>query len=176
MVTFDSDGNAAAPDSPGHGFFARTILNSDHKVLGLRYLWLALTSVLIGMFLSLLMRLHLAWPAAHIPFFSRFDAVPESYTALTILHGSLMVFFVLTIAPQAGFGNYFLPLQIGARDTAFARLSRLAFWGTVASFAAIVSSFFYTNASVGLNVYILGTVLFCLANLANALNLAVTVI
>ncbi len=71
MVTYDS-GGSAAPDMPTPGFLARTIFNSGHKVIGLRYLWLALGSVLLGMLLSLLMRLHLVWPAAPIPFLSGF--------------------------------------------------------------------------------------------------------
>ena len=56
MVSYDSGG--AAPEAPVPGFFARAIFNSGHKAIGLRYLWLALGSVLLGMFLSLLMRIH----------------------------------------------------------------------------------------------------------------------
>ena len=60
MVSYDSGG--ASPETPSPGFFARTLFNTDHKVIGLRYLWLALGSVLLGMLLSLLMRIHLVWP------------------------------------------------------------------------------------------------------------------
>ena len=99
MVSYYS--SDAAPEAPAPGFLARTIFNTSHKVLGLRYLLLALGSVLLGMLLSLLMRIHLVWPAVQIPFLSGFGATPERYTALTMLHGSLMVFMVLTTAPQA---------------------------------------------------------------------------
>src|SRR5580704_15732498 len=112
MVTYDSSGGAA-PEAPSPGFLARTLFSTGHKVIGLRYLWLALGSVFFGMLLSLLMRIHLVWPGVQIPFLSGFDSTPERYTALAMLHGSLMVFLVLTTAPQAGFGKYFLPLQIG---------------------------------------------------------------
>src|SRR2546430_10701750 len=66
---------------------------------------------------------------------------PERYTTLPLLHGSLMVFFVLTAAPQLGFGNYFLPLQIGAREMAFPTLNLFSFWATVVSFFGIASAF-----------------------------------
>ena len=88
----------------------------------------ALFSVFLGMAMSLLMRIHLAWPGVHLPFLSSLGNSPDRFAALTTLHGSLMVFLVLTTAPQAGFGNYFLPLQIGAREMAFPTLNLLAFF------------------------------------------------
>jgi cytochrome c oxidase subunit 1 len=165
MVTFDSGGTA--PDSP------RTIFNSDHKVIGLRYLWLALASVFFGMLLSLLMRIHLVWPAAQIPFLSGFGGTPERYAALTMLHGSLMVFLVLTTAPQAGFGNYFLPLQIGAREMAFPLLNLFSFWATVVSVFGITASFF-VQPDAGLTFWTASVALFCFAGLLTALNFTVT--
>lgn len=140
MVTYDS-GGSAAPEAPPPGFLDRTLFNTGHKVIGLRYLWLALGSVLLGMLLSLLMRIHLLWPGVQIPFLSGFGSTPERYTALTMLHGSLMVFLVLTTAPQAGFGNYFLPLQIGAREMAFPLMNLFSFWATVASLAGMTAAF-----------------------------------
>src|SRR5205823_5380045 len=95
------------------------LFSTDHKTIGLQYLWLALLSVFVGMAMSLVMRIHLAWPEMHIPFLSALGSSPERYATLPVLHGSLMVFLVLTAAPQLGFGNYFLPLQIGAREMAF---------------------------------------------------------
>ena len=61
---------------------------------------------------------------------------------MRLLHGSLMVFFVLTAAPQLGFGNFLLPLQIGAKEMAFPSLNRFSFWMTVASLAGMTASFF----------------------------------
>ena len=175
MVTFDSDAPGSAPEAPAPGFLARTVFNSGHKAIGLRYLWLALASVLIGMFLSLLMRIHLVWPDLHVPFFSNFAAAPERYAALTLLHGSLMVFFVLTTAPQAGFGNYFLPLQIGAREMAFPLLNLLSYWSTVLALVGVTASFFIAP-SAGLTLWTGGVALFCLAALLTSINFAVTVL
>ena len=58
---------------------------------------------------------------------------PEQYLALVTMHGTIMVFMVLTTAPQSGFGNYFLPIQIGAADMAFPVLNMLSFWTTFVS-------------------------------------------
>src|SRR5580693_7648978 len=172
MVTYPS-GGSATPEAPAPGFLARTIFNSGHKVIGLRYLWLALGGVLIGMLLSLLMRIHLVWPAVEIPFFSGFGGTPERYAAVTMLHGSLMVFLVLTAAPQAGFGNYFLPLQIGAPEMAFPALNLFSFWATVASLAGMTAAFF-VHPDAGLTLWTASVTLFCLAALLTALNFTVT--
>ncbi|MGZ4838109.1 MAG: cbb3-type cytochrome c oxidase subunit I, partial [Terriglobales bacterium] len=77
-------------------FIRKYIFSTDHKVIGLQYYFLALTSVFVGMFLSLLMRIHLVWPGAKI---LGFDIKPETYLALLTMHGTIMVFFVLTTAP-----------------------------------------------------------------------------
>ena len=173
MVTHDNGGTA--PEEHATSFLRRTFWNSDHKVIGLNYLWLALISVFLGMALSLLMRIHLVWPGAHLPFVSRLANTPEHYGALTMLHGSLMIFIVLTAAPQAGFGNYFLPLQIGAREMAFPTLNLLSFWATVASLLGITTAFFL-SAESGLNLWIVSVALFCVASLLSALNFSVTAI
>ena len=93
------------------GFVRRWIFSTDHKVIGIQYFLLALVAVFVGMFLSALMRFHLAWPTEKVPLFGAMT--PEQYLALMTMHGTIMVFFVLTTAPQSGFGNYFLPIQIG---------------------------------------------------------------
>lgn len=171
MVTYDSGANS--PKSPG--FFSRYFFSTDHKTIGLQYLWLALASVFLGMAMSLLIRIHLAWPAAHIPFLSAFGGTPERYAMLPLLHGSLMVFFVLTAAPQAGFGNYFLPLQIGAREMAFPRLNLLSFWATAASLLGMTAAFLIAPQS-GITLWIVGVTIFCAASLCSALNFTVTTI
>jgi cytochrome c oxidase subunit 1 len=172
MVTYDNS-SSAAPEAPTPGFLARTLFNTGHKVIGLRYLWLALGSVLLGMFLSLLMRIHLVWPGAQIPFLSGFGSTPERYTALIMFHGSLMVFLVLTTAPQAGLGNYFLPLQIGAREMAFPALNLISFWATVASLGGMTAAFF-VQPNAGLTLWTASVALFCFAALLTALNFTVT--
>jgi cytochrome c oxidase subunit 1 len=139
---------------------------AGHKQIGLFYLWLALGAVFIGMLLSLTLR---------IGALSGFASSPERGSLLAVLHGSLMVFFVLTTAPQAGFGTYFLPLQIGAREMAFPTLTTGAFWATVGSLAGMASAF-GVPVKAGLNLWIASAAIFCLAGLANAINFSVTAI
>src|SRR6476469_7343001 len=113
----DPHGHAVHAHAAPTSFIRKYIFSLDHKVIGLQYYFLALTAVFVGMFLSLLMRIHLIWPTANLPLLG--EIKPETYLSLLTMHGTIMVFFVLTTAPQGGFGNYFLPIQIGAPDMAF---------------------------------------------------------
>ncbi len=135
-------GAVAAPHAHAAptGFIRKYIFSLDHKIIGLQYFFLALSAVFVGMFLSLLMRIHLVWPGAHIPIIG--DIKPETYLTLLTMHGTIMVFFVLTTAPQGGFGNYFLPIQIGAADMAFPVLNMLSFWTTFLAWMVMLSAFF----------------------------------
>src|SRR5580765_7269497 len=135
MVAQDAHAHAAP-----QGFIRKYVFSVDHKVIGIQYYFLALIAVFVGMFLSLLMRIHLVWPSTSIPFFG--EIKPETYIMLLTMHGTIMVFFVLTTAPQSGFGNYFLPIQIGAEDMAFPVLNMLSFWTTFVSFLVMVAAFF----------------------------------
>jgi cytochrome c oxidase subunit I len=176
MVT--DENHSDAPRTPPTGFLRRYVFTerrTNHKTIGLNYLWLALFSVLLGMILSLLMRVRLVWFGSHFPFLSQFISTPGNLAALTLLHGSLMVFMVLIAAPQAGFGNYFLPIQIGARDMAFPTLNLLAFWFTVVSLLGMVPSFLL-QADAGITLWIFSVTLFSAASLLNALNFSVTAI
>ena len=117
------------------GFIRKYIFSLDHKIIGIQYYLLALFSVVLGMILSIFIRFNLVWPGTEIPVLGMFFPVgapdgvmtPEFYLSLLTMHGTLMVFFVLTTAPQSGFGNYFLPIQIGADDMAFPTLNMLSF-------------------------------------------------
>lgn len=169
------DSGANREESPQGGFLSRYIFSTDHKTIGLNYLWLALFSVFLGMAMSLLMRVHLVWPGVHLPLLSSLGNSPDRFAALTTLHGSLMVFLVLTAAPQAGFGNYFLPLQIGAREMAFPTLNLLAFWATVASLVGLTTTFLIPNHPA-ITLWIVSVAVFCAASLFNALNFSVTTI
>src|SRR5437879_11750651 len=90
------------------GFIRKYIFSLDHKIIGIQYFFLALTAVWVGMVLSLLMRIHMIWPTAAIPLIG--DIKPETYLSLVTMHGTIMVFLVLTTAPQGGFGNYCLQI------------------------------------------------------------------
>src|SRR6202167_3150502 len=122
------------------GFIRKYIFSLDHKVIGIQYFFLALTAVWVGMFLSLLMRIHLIFPTLSLPLVG--EIKPETYLSLLTMHGTIMVFFVLTTAPQGGFGNYFLPIQIGAPDMAFPVLNMLSFWTTFVAFMFMLAAFF----------------------------------
>src|SRR5438093_1636373 len=144
MATTASIHAHAAPQ----GFIRKYIFSLDHKVIGLQYYFLALTAVFVGMFLSLLMRIHLIWPAVSLPLVG--DIKPETYLSLLTMHGTIMVFFVLTTAPQGGFGNYFLPIQIGTDDMAFPFLNMMSFWVTFVGFVVLLSAIFASGgATVG---------------------------
>ena len=173
MVTYDGDANQ--PEAPRGGFVLRRLFSTDHKVIGLGYLWLALFSVFLGMAMSLVMRIHLVWPGAHIPFFSALGDTPERYATLPLLHGSLMVFFVLTAAPQLGFGNYLLPLQIGAREMAFPVLNLCSFWASVVSLFGMTAAFL-TAPQNGIAIWLVSISIFLAAALCSAINFSVTAI
>src|SRR5919109_4979540 len=141
MATTASIHAHAAPQ----GFIRKYIFSLDHKVIGLQYYFLALTSVFIGMLLSLIMRIHMVAPGIQFPLIG--EVKPETYLSLLTMHGTLMVFFVLTTAPQSGFGNYFLPIQIGAPDMAFPVLNMLSFWTTFLAFLVLISAFFVAGGA-----------------------------
>jgi len=192
MATSASVHAHAAPQ----GFIRKYIFSLDHKVIGLQYYFLALIAVFVGMFLSLLMRIHLIWPTAVLPLVG--EIRPETYLSLLTMHGTIMVFFVLTTAPQSGFGNYFLPIQIGAPDMAFPVLNMLSFWTTFVAFVVLVSAFFVTGGAplhgwtgyaplsaltnsgpgeqLGADLWITSIAIFCVASLMGALNFITTVL
>ena len=168
------DDGANAPSSSRPGVFQR-VFSTQHKTIGRQYLWLSLASVLVGMVLSALLRVETSWPTTAIPFLSGFEATPERYAIMRLLHGSLMVFFVLTAAPQMGLGNFLLPLQIGADEMAFPKLNAISLWLTVMSLAGMTVSVFLRIA-FGINLWLVSAALFSLAALFSALNFSITTI
>ena len=118
----------------------RWLFSTDHHVIGLQYLALACVAVTVGVGLSLFMRLHLIAPEYVVP--GHGPILPEDYLALVTLHGTLMLFFVLTTAPQSGFGNLVLPAQIGSRRMAFPGLNAAGFWTTAAALMVLLGSTF----------------------------------
>ena len=179
-----------------NGFLRRHVLTTDHRAIGLLYLLLALISVAIGSVLSLLMRLHLTWPERVIPFHG--PILPEDYLALVTIHGTLMLFFVLTTAPQSGFGNLILPAQIGARRMAFPLANALGFWITALALLVLLSSTFAPGGSaisgwtaypplsavaaagpgqgLGMDLWLASIGLFAVGTTLSAINTLVTVV
>src|SRR5271166_2177728 len=132
-------------------FIRKHIFSLDHKVIGKQYYGMALVAAYVGMALSWMMRIHLAWNSAPIPglqLLSKNGApggviTPEYYLQLMTMHGTIMVFFVLTTAPFAAFGNFFLPIQVGAEDMPFPRFNMMSFWVTFTAFLVLMSSFIF---------------------------------
>src|SRR5712672_988697 len=194
MATREIAAHEAHAHAAPQGFIRKWVFSLDHKVIGLQYYFLALTAVFVGMFLSLLMRIHLIWPNVPLPLLG--EIKPETYLSLLTMHGTIMVFFVLTTAPQGGFGNYFLPIQIGAPDMAFPVLNMLSFWTTFVAFVVILAAFFVQGGAplhgwtgypplsalqtagpgegLGADLWITSIAIFCLASLMGALNFLTT--
>ena len=146
----DVSAHAAQHHAPPQGFIRKHVFSLDHKVIGKQYYALALVAVFVGMVLSWIMRLHLGWTNLAIPglhLLSKNGApgdimTPEYYLQLMTMHGTIMVFFVLTTAPFAAFGNFFLPIQVGAEDMPFPHFNMMSFWVTFVAFLVLISSFF----------------------------------
>jgi cytochrome c oxidase subunit 1 len=192
-------------------FIRKYIFSVDHKVIGIQYILLALAAVVVGMTMSVLMRMNLSWPGTNWPILGTLFPggapggmmTPEFYLSLVTMHGTIMVFFVLTTAPQGGFGNYFLPIQIGAEDMAFPTLNMLSFWVTFVGFIVILSAIFFSGAEstvgpiggwtgyaplsaigqiagpgqgMGMNLWIISIAIFCVGSLLGALNFITTLL
>jgi cytochrome c oxidase subunit 1 len=197
----DISTHAAHHHTPPTSFIRKHIFSLDHKVIGEQYYGLALVAVFVGMVLSWIMRIHLAWPNVAIPglqLLSKNGApggvlTPEYYLQLMTMHGTIMVFFVLTTAPFAGFGNYFLPIQVGAEDMPFPRFNMMSFWVTFVAFLVAVAAFFVPEGpplagwtayaplsalgavagpgeGTGQVLWALSVVIFCIGQLLGSLN------
>ena len=110
--------------------------NIDHKVIGIQYLVLAFAFYLLAGLMAMAMRAELATPSSDL-------LEPSLYNAFMTNHGTLMIFFWIVPAAIGGFGNFLLPMMIGARDMAFPKLNALAFWLNPPAGALIVASFFF---------------------------------
>jgi len=199
------DHSQAVQHAAPAGFIRKHLFSLDHKVIGKQYYGLGLLAVLIGMVLSWLMRIHLVWPNTAIPglgLLSKTGApggvmTPEYYLQLMTMHGTLMVFFVLTNVPFAGFGNYFLPIQIGAEDMAFPRFNMMSFWTTFVAFLVLMAAFFVGDGpplagwtayaplsavgadsgpgeAVGQTLWAISIAIFCIGQLLGSLNFIAT--
>jgi cytochrome c oxidase subunit 1 len=174
----------------------RYLFTTDHRIIGIQYLILALISVTIGTLLSLLMRIHLVWPDRIVPFHG--PILPEDYLALVTIHGTIMLFFVLTTAPQSGFGNLILPAQIGARRMAFPVANAISFWLTALALIILLGSTFVPGGSAisgwtayppfsavasagpgqgaGMDMWLASIAVFAIASTIGAINTLVTII
>jgi cytochrome c oxidase subunit 1 len=186
-------------------FVRRYIFSMDHKVIGIQYLLTAMFMAVIASGLAMMMRTQLAWPDSRWPLLGKIlpEAVsngvmkPEFYLSMVTIHGTLMAFFVVSFALLSGFGNYLIPLQIGARDMAYPLLNMLSYWiGLLGSLILLFSFFVEGGASqsgwtaypplsavkaavpgsaMGQTLWILGMALFIVSFTMGGLNYFVTV-
>ena len=162
------------------------LTTTDHKRIGILYIATSLAFFVAGGILALLMRAQLATPNEH---FIRRDSYDELFT----MHGTTMIFLVV-VPILAGFGNYLVPLMIGARDVAFPRLNALSYWLFLFGGIVLYSSWFASGGAAkagwtgypplstseytpghGIDLWILSLHILSLSSLAGAINFLVTI-
>ena len=136
----------ASADAHEHGeprsFITKYIWSQDHKVIAIQYSLTAIAVGLVALVLSGLMRIQLGFPDAGFV-----DA--SSYYQFMTLHGMIMVIYLLTALFLGGFGNYLIPLMVGARDMVFPYLNMLSFWFYLLSVIVLMASFFVPGGPTG---------------------------
>lgn len=202
---------ATAESEQGHhhkeSFWTKYVFSQDHKMIGKQFLITAIFMGVIGMMLSVFFRLQLAWPQESFGVLNAFlgdkwapDGVLNAnmYMALVTMHGTIMVFFVLTGGLSGTFANTLIPLQIGARDMASGFLNMLSYWIFLLSSIILLSSFFVeggaasggwtvypplsalpqamAGSGLGMTIWLVAMVLFVASTLIAGLNYTVTII
>ncbi|ADV61459.1 cytochrome c oxidase subunit I [Isosphaera pallida ATCC 43644] len=130
------------------------VFSIDHKVIGIQFLFTGLIFFVLGGLLALLVRWQLAWPWSQVPILSQTawaefggQMPPEVYNKLFTMHGTIMIFFVIIPILTGAFGNFLIPLMIGARDMAFPKLNMYSYWFMWPAFICITYSFFVNGGS-----------------------------
>jgi cytochrome c oxidase subunit 1 len=135
------------------GFLRTYIFSEDHKMIGRQFLIMALFMMSIGGLMAMLMRWELAFPETQVPGFQwvpepfMYEGAipPNTYNAMFTMHATIMIFFVVMPILVGCFGNFLIPLMIGARDMAFPKLNMLSFWVGAVAGVIMLSSFFVTG-------------------------------
>jgi cytochrome c oxidase subunit 1 len=120
--------------------------NTDHKVIGLQYLVTAFVFYLIGGMMAVAIRTELATPDPDV-------LDPSLYNAFMTNHGTIMIFLWIVPSAIGGFGNFLVPLMVGARDMAFPKLNAVAFWLNPPAGALLLASFIFGGAQAGWTSY-----------------------
>ncbi|WP_396143024.1 cbb3-type cytochrome c oxidase subunit I [Flavobacterium sp.] len=188
-------------------FITKYIFSIDHKMIAKQYLLTGIFMGIIGVGMSLLFRLQLAWPEQSFKVFSFFLGermapegvmTNEAYLSLITIHGTIMVFFVLTAALSGTFSNLLIPLQLGARDMASGFLNMVSYWLFFLSSVIMVVSLFVESgpasagwtiypplsalpqaiagSGLGMTLWLVSMAVFIAASLMGSLNYIVTVI
>ncbi len=184
-MTVQAQTHSKVPATAQNGFLT-WVMTVDHKRIGILYLLSAALFFLVGGFEALLMRIQLAQPD------SKFLS-PDMYNQIFTMHGTTMIFLVV-MPLSAGFGNYLIPLMIGARDMTFPKLNALSYWTFLFGGLFMYSSFMFGGApndgwfsyapltekfyspTHGMDFWILGILLLGFATTIGSINFIVTVI
>lgn len=143
---------------PKESFFRKHIWTYDHKMIGIQYLWTALFFLFLGGGLALLVRYQLAWPNTPVPVIGHLlpatvaadgAIIPGGYNMLVTMHATVMVFFVVMPLLIGTFGNFLIPLQIGAGDMAFPLLNEISYWLYFLSGIVLLGAFFVPGGAPG---------------------------
>lgn len=144
-------------------FVSKYIFSQDHKTIAKQFLITGIIWAVIGALFSVLFRLQLGYPDETFPFLETFFGKwaqggrisPEFYYALITMHGTILVFFVLTAGLSGTFANLLIPLQVGARDMASPFMNMLSYWFFFLASVVMVSSLFISTgpASGGWTMY-----------------------
>ncbi|MGF1736022.1 cytochrome c oxidase subunit I [Photobacterium satsumensis] len=132
-----------AVKKPPQSFWTKYVWSQDHKVIAIQYTLTAIAMGMIALVLSWIMRLQLGFPG-------KFDFIDVNlyYQSMT-LHGMIMVVYLLTALFLGGFGNYLIPLMVGARDMVFPYLNMLSYWFYLLASLILIASFFVTGGPTG---------------------------
>ncbi len=141
-------------DAHSLGFLRTYVFSLDHKVIGIQFLFSTLLWFIVGGLLALAVRWQLAWPWSDMPIVRPMlfaaeggQISPEFYTMLFTMHASIMIFFVIIPILAGAFGNFLIPLMIGADDMAFPTLNMLSYWVMWPAFICMILSFFVAGGA-----------------------------
>jgi cytochrome c oxidase subunit 1 len=142
-----SSTNAAHHDHHHMSFWQKYIFSVDHKIIGMQYLLTGILMGCIGAYMSYVFRMQLAYPGKEVPFFGLVTAA--EYNSLITNHGSIMIFWFAMPVLIAAFGNFLIPLMIGADDMVFPRINRLSYQIFLLSVIILIASFFVPGGGFG---------------------------
>ena len=184
-------------DQHNHSFWTKYIWSTDHKIIGIQYGITSLVWLLFGFGLMMIMRYQLAYPDTPVPIVGALLGdggllPPEMYNSLGAMHGTIMIFLGVVPLAFGAFGNYFVPLQIGAIDMAFPKLNAASYWTYFAGSVIMAAGFFVPGgaansgwtsypplaeiATMGQTVWLIGMVMLITSSLLGSVNILVTVI
>jgi len=143
----EGHGHDAAHGHHKESFFVHYFWSTDHKMIGMQYLFTGLFMGLVGGFMAYAFRMQLAFPGSKVPGFGIVS--PAEYNSLVTNHGAIMIFWVAMPVLIAAFGNFLIPLMIGCDDMVFPRINRLSYQIFLISVIVLFASFFVEGGGFG---------------------------